>query len=876
MQQIYRKRTYTTIDKPSSEPAVPINLPSQARVVVCGGGVIGTSVAYHLALRGWNDVVLLEQGRLGCGTTWHSVGLVTVGKDDPEMIKLLQYSRKLYEEFEKEEDGGIGFKKVGSLEVAQTKDRMIALRRKLAMLGTAGEEAYLLLPKDVKDKCPYIKYTDLQGALWMPGDGVVTAPDLVSMFAKKAKQLGVKIVEGVSVNKVSTKDDTVDTVETSHGNIKCEYFVNCAGQWSRELGKRTIPKVRVPVHSCEHYYIVTQPIEGMDRNLPVIRDPDGHCYFREWNGGVMAGGFEPPSHGGKPVFHKGIPPKFEFQLLPEDWDQFNVLLEGILNRMPLLNDAQIRQLTNGPESFTPDQNWILGQSAEVYNYFVAAGLHSRGVQGAGGVGKYVSEIIVDGYGSLANLWSCDIQRFVPHHSNKKFLRDRVKETIGLYHLKYANSQFSSGRNLRTSPIHTELKAYGAHFGETNAYERAMWFEPDSEEAVDEYIDARAMSKGTFGKPGWFNAVKLEYQACKERVCLVDMSSFTKIEIKSKGTEALEFLQYMCSNDIDQGIGTIIHTGMLNKQGGYENDCSIVPLRDNTFFLIAPTSQQTRCMFWLQKHLPKDGSVQVRDVTSMYSGLNLIGPHAQQLLSDVTETSTTKNDFKPMTCQIIDVGYASSIITMRLTHCGEDGFVMYIPSEYALHVYEMLMKAGKDYGIRNAGYLTLRHLRIEKLFAYWGTDMDTWTTPYETGRDFRVSLDRKDFIGKEVMLRQKENGISKKLCQFLFEDFDLDSEVWPTGKEPIYRNGKLVGLTTSSGYGFTLGTFVCLGYINHLDENGKPEITRRIHDYIKEPSAKYEIDIAGTRYPVQVGIYTPKRAYKASDIPTYIPVPKTVQ
>ncbi|XP_052233502.1 pyruvate dehydrogenase phosphatase regulatory subunit, mitochondrial-like isoform X2 [Dreissena polymorpha] len=709
----------------------------------------------------------------------------------------------------------------------------------------------------------------------MPNDGVVTAPDVVSTFAKKIKQMGGKIFEGVQVNSVLTKDDTVSGVETNLGTINCEYFVNCAGQWSRELGLKSSPKVRVPVHSCEHFYIVTKPIPDMDRNMPVIRDPDGNVYFREWNGGIMAGGFEPPHHGGKPVFHSGIPPKFEFQLLPEDWDQFQILLDGILNRMPLINDAQVRQLVNGPESFTPDQNWILGQSAEVYNYYVAAGMHSRGIQAAGGVGRLISEMIVDGLPQFTNLWQCDIQRFVPHHSNRKFLRDRVKETIALYDLKYANSQFSSGRNLRTSPIHTQLKVYGANFGETNAYERAMWFTPKHEEDVDEYLDESAMLKGTFGKPGWFNAVKLEYQACKERVCIVDMSSFTKIEIKSKGSEALDFLQYMCSNDINHGIGTVIHTGMLNSHGGYENDCSIVPLRDNTFFLIAPTQQQTRCMFWLQKHLPKDGSVQVRDVTSMYSGINLIGPHAQQLLSDVTETSTLTHKFKPMTCQVIDVGYASNIITMRLTHCGEDGFVMYIPSEYALHVYEMLMNAGKDYGIRNAGYLVIRHLRIEKMFAYWGIDMDPYTTPVETGREFRVVLE-KDFIGKEALLRQKKDGISKKFVQFQLESFNLDAPVWPSGKEPIYRNGKLCGMTTSAAYGFTLGQFVCLGYLHHLNEQGTPEIvvTKKIHDYIKDPKAKYEIDVAGTLYPVSVGLYTPRMAYKAHDKPTFLPMPET--
>lgn len=890
MQNIYGdSRCFSTRDVNGAVDAML--LPKQARVVVCGGGVIGTSVAYHLAERGWTDVVLLEQGSLSCGTTWHSVGLIGVGKDDPELTKLLQYSRDLYMKFEKED--GIGWKQVGSIEVAQTKDRLIALQRRKVLLEHYGEEAHIMLPKDVKDKCSFIKYTDLQGALWTPNDGVVTAPDLCQVFARRAKNLGVKLFEGVSVKRILTEDETVSSVETDYGEIKCDYFINCTGQWARELGKKSNPKVRVPVHSCEHFYIVTKPIEGMDPNLPVIRDGDGHCYFREWNGGIMAGGFEPPEHGGKPVFHTGIPEKFEFQLLPEDWDQFQVILSGILNRMPLLNEAQVRQLTNGPESFTPDQYFILGQASEVNNYYVAAGMHSRGIQAAGGVGRYISDLIIDGYSSLANLWACDIQRFVPHHSNRKFLRDRVKETLdiyqikyssgkatGAYHLKYPNSQFGSGRNLRTSPIHTQLKVYGANFGETNAYERAMWFTPNDEEDAGDYMDEEAMTRGTWGKPGWFNAVKLEYEACKERVCLVDMSSFTKIEIKSKGTEALELLQYICSNDISQGVGSIIHTGMQNFRGGYENDCSIVPLRDNTqrayansFFLIAPTLQQTRCMYWLQKHLPKDGSVQVRDVTSMYSGLNLIGPHAQQLLSDVTETSTSKADFKPMTCQVIDAGYASNIITMRLTHCGEDGFVMYIPSEYALHVYDMLMRAGKDYGIRNAGYLAIRHLRIEKLFAYWGTDMDSSTTPFETGREFRVNLEKGDFIGKEALLQQKQFGISKKFCQLLLEDFDLNTaEVWPSSKDPILRNGKIVGFITSSAYGFTLGKFVCLGYVNHLDKNGKPVITKSINEHIKDPSATYEIEVAGKRYKASVGIYTPKMAYKASDKPTFIPVP----
>ncbi|KAK3581173.1 hypothetical protein CHS0354_024706 [Potamilus streckersoni] len=877
LQRLYctRKTTEVVGEKSDVDSAkVSLDLPYQARVVICGGGVTGTSVAYHLASRGWNDVVLLEQGlRLACGTTWHAAGLVSILKADVMTSKLVKYSRSLYKQFEEEgksEGSGIGWKTCGSLDLARTKDRMIELRRKKDKAIALDEECHMLLPKDIKKQCPWIKYDDLQGGMWRPHDGVVSPNELTETFARRAKEKGVKIFTGVQVKKVLIEENKVSQVETSCGPIKCEYFINCAGQWARELGKKSEPKVRVPLHSCEHFYVVTQPIEDMDKMLPVIRDFDGNVYLREWSGGILAGGFEPPSHGGKPVFYNGIPDKFEFQLLHEDWDHFQILLEEILFRMPILKDIQIRQLVNGPESFTPDKFGIIGESAEVQNYFVAAGMHSNGIANAGGVGKYLTEWIIDGMPSL-DLWTSDIQRFVPYHNNRKFLRDRAKETIGFYHLTYPQEQWQSGRNLRTSPIHTQLKVAGASFGETNAYERAAWFNPTS---ADEYVDVTKQIRGTFGKPGWFDCVRDEYWACKERVALIDMSSFTKLEIKSQGPEALNFLQYVCSNNINEEEGTIIHTGMQNSHGGFENDCSVVPLQDNTFFLIAPTNQQTKCLAWLHKHMPKDGSVQVRDVTSMYSGLNLIGPHAEQLLSDVSDKPIDQVNFKPMTCKVIDVGYVSNVYAMRLTHSGEDGFVLYIPSEYALHVYEVLMKAGKDYGIRNAGYYSLRHLRIEKLFAYWGQDLTSHVTPFEAGREFRVDF-RKNFIGKEALLKQRDEGICKKFAQFLLEDFDLESEVWPFCMEPIFRNGKYVGMTTSSGYGFTLDRFVCLGYVHHMDEKGEPKVTKHINEYVMDRNAKYEISIAGKKYLAKVGIYTPRMAYKSFQKPTFIPTPQKI-
>ena len=856
------QRSCTTVHSATSNEPKPYDLPSHARVVICGGGVTGTSIAYHLAERGWNDVVLLEQGKYTCGTTWHSVGLIGQGRDDVPSANLVQYSTNLYKSLEKA-GHSVGWKQCGSVNVAQTKDRVNLLQRKLAVAVATGLEAYLIDPKEVQKLAPILKTSDIEAALYIPSDGVVAPTDLVSTYVRLAKDKGVKMYEGIEVNKIFTQTGNVHGVETTRGTINCEYFINCGGLWSRQIGKKSNPRVHVPLHATEHFYIITKDVDGVDSNLPVIRDYDGRVYFREWSGGLMAGGFEPEA---KPAFHAQIPDKFEFQLLPDDWDHFQILLDAILNRIPAMETAEVRQFVNGPESFTPDGSWILGESAEIGKYFVAAGMASRGIVASGGVGKQISEWIIDGEPSI-NLEAHDILRFVPFHNNRRFLRERVKESLGMYRMKYPGQQWKNGRNLRTSPLYTRLSAEGACFAETNAYERPMYFSDsaDSEEQL-------GIKKGTFGKPIWHENVKDEYWSCKERVSLIDMSSFSKFEISSQGPEALNLLQYLSSNDINQPIGTVIHTGMQNSRGGYENDCSVVPLPNNRFFMIAPTSQQTRSFTWLRKHCPLDGSVQITDVTSAYSGLNVIGPHAQQLLADVSDTSTTLTDFKPMTCQIIDVGFGGDIIAMRLTHAGEDGFVLYIPSEYSLHVYDTLMKAGKSYGIRNAGYYAMRSLRVEKLFAFWGQDLTTDDTPFECGREFRVKFDKGNFIGRDALLQQKEEGIGQKFVQFLLQDFDIDNDVWPWGGEPIYRNGKFTGTTTSSAYGFTLEKMICLGFVRDYDEHDQRIIHKNINDFIMDKNAKYEIAIAGRRYPTEVRLYTPKTAYTTSD-PVFIPVPK---
>ncbi|XP_059144438.1 pyruvate dehydrogenase phosphatase regulatory subunit, mitochondrial-like [Physella acuta] len=840
-------------------------LPTKCKVVICGGGIVGSSVAYHLAERGWTDVMILEQGTLTCGTTWHTGGLVGRVRTNPVEMKILDYSKKLYERLQNE-GYDIGWRECGSINVARTKERLVEFKRKHAVAKTIGLETHLISPSEAKERCSMLFTDDLVGAMWVPQDGVVNGHKLSLTLAEIAKKKGVSVYEGVSVTKVVTNKGEVKEVVTSEGTIQCEYFVNCAGQWARAVGKRTVPKtVKAPLHSCEHYYMITKPQEGITQLMPVVRDYDGLVYFREWNQGILAGGFEISA---KPCFHKGIPEKFEFQLLHEDWDHFQISLDNIIHRMPMLASAEVQQLVNGPESFTPDSKWLLGKSPKLKNYYMAAGMNSTGIAGAGGAGKHIAEWIVDDDTSL-NLWAYDVRRFVRLHNNKKFLRDRMPEAFAnQYLLKYPREEYKTGRKLRCSPLHTRLEVAGAVFGETMAYERAMYF--NNPEAFT--LGQEVGSQWSWSKPCWFENVQEEYWACKERVCLMDMSSFAKFEVRSQGDEATTYLNYLCSNKIDNEIGTIVHTGMHNVHGGFENDCTVARLEPNHYFIICPATQQTRAIAWLNKHLPPDGSVQVTDVTSMFSGINIIGPHAQQLLADVSDFPTNKTDFRPMTTNMIDVGHASSIRAMRLTHTGEDGFILYIPAEYALHVYDTLMTAGKDYGVRNAGYYALRHLRIENFFAFWGLDLDDKTSPLECGRGFRTKLDENDdFIGKAALLKQRQMGVKRRFTQFFLEDYDVHNDYWPWGGEPIYRNGKYVGMTTTCSYGFTLEKMVCLGFIGEHDENGEPATQKNINEWVMNKNAKYEIDIAGVRFPAKPGIYTPKITVQAQD-PLFVPAP----
>ncbi|XP_015909112.1 pyruvate dehydrogenase phosphatase regulatory subunit, mitochondrial [Parasteatoda tepidariorum] len=825
------------------------DIPKEAQVVICGGGVVGCSVAYHLAKDyGWKDVVLLEQGLLTGGTAKFGAGLLGQIKPTAIETRLCQYSIDLYKSLASE---GLktGFKSCGSLSLARTADRMIYFRHIAASAVARNIECHLLTPEEAQKHCPIISTEMLKGALWIPGDGVGDPYEAMLTLASEAARRGVSIIENCSVLKVITDDKhQIKAVETNKGLINCEIFVNSAGHWANHIGRLSYPRVKVPLYPCEHHYLRTMPVDGIDPMMPVIRDYDGYFYIREKDGCYLAGGFEPIS---KPLDLKEMESPTAFKSLPEDWDQFYTLLEQMLFRIPSLGKVTVDNLCNAPESFSPDCKLLLGEAPEVKNYFVATGMKATGMEAAGGVGKITAEWIVNSE-PKRNLWDVDIRRFLGLHNNRLFLRDRMVEVPGVhYKVKYPHSEYITGRNVRMSPIYPRLKAAGAVFSQSMGYERPCYFNPDiiGKDVPEPDIQLRP---NTFFKPPWFDLLESEYMACRRKVALLDYSSFAKLEVWSPGREALDFLQYLCSNNIDIPKNAMVHTGMQNKYGGYENDCSVARMDYNRFMIISPTIQQARCQAWLRRNLPPDSPILITDITSLYTAICIMGPLAQSVMSDVSDTSVSYKDFPFFTSKEMNIGLANNIKVFHQTHTGELGYVLYIPNEYALHIYDELMEKGEKYGIQHVGYYASRCLRIEKFFAFWGQDLDTTTTPFECGRVYRVNFEKGDFMGKEALLKQKSEGIKRRYIQLVLEDYDVDEDIWPWGAEPIYVNGKCAGLTTTTGYGFTLKKQVCLGFIQNLDENGIPQVIT--NDFILK--SDFEVDICGTRYPAKVNIHSP--------------------
>ncbi len=771
-------------------------LPTQARAVIIGGGIVGCSVAYHLAKLGWREIVLLEQGQLSCGTTWHAAGLVGQLRAHQNLTRLIRYSCELYENLEAETGQATGWKRCGSLAVARTDDRMTLLKRTAAMARAHGVEAEVIGAADAGRLWPVMRADDLIGGIWIPGDGKVNPSDVTQALAKGARAGGVKIFERVKVTGVDIAGGAVTGVATDNGAINCDIVVNCAGQWGRQVGRMC--GVTVPLYSAEHMYIVTKEIDGVTPDLPVLRDPDGSIYFKEEVGGLVMGGFEPEA---KPWGMDGIPDGFEFTLLNEDWDQFEILMTNALIRVPALETAEVRQLVNGPECFTPDTNFILGEAPEVRNFFVGAGMNSMGIASAGGAGKALAEWIDAGEPTM-DLWPVDIRRFAPFNADEAWLAARVGEAVGKhYAIHWPNLEMESARPLRRSPLYRHLKRAGACFGSKMGWERANWFAPDGVEPRVEY---------SFGRQNWFPYAAREHRAAREAVAIFDQTSFSKFLLQGRDAEAV--LQNLCANDVGVDAGRIVYTGMLNGRGGYESDVTVTRLAEDAYFIVSGTAQTTRDADWIRRNIADGANAALTDVTGAYAVIGVMGPKSRELLAALSGADLGNDAFPFGACREIGIGYAT-LRAHRITYVGELGWELYMPAEFAVSVYTALIEAGAEFGLRAAGYYAIDSLRMEKGYRAWGADVTPDYTPYEAGLGFAVRLDKGvDFIGREALMRQKEAGITRRLVQFTLEDPDAIA----FGKELILRDGEAVGEVTSAAYGHTLGRAVAMGYVKNAD------------------------------------------------------------
>lgn len=772
-------------------------LPSHAEIVIVGGGIAGCSVAYHLAKLGKTDVLLLEQGKLTSGTTWHAAGLVGQMRPNRNMTQMSKYGIELYASLEAETGLATGWKQCGSVNVASTPERMKVLKKQVAMANSFGVECHEISLQEAGDKYPIMRIDDLQGAIWLPGDGKANPADLCMSLAKGARNRGVKMVEGIEVTGVIIENGRAVGVKTAQGDVRCEVVVNCAGQWARQFGK--LAGVNVPLYSAEHFYIVTGKIPGVHPMLPVMRDPDGYIYYKEEVGGLVMGGFEPQA---KPWKMDPIPATFQFELLDEDWDQFEPLMTAAMHRTPCLETAEIKMLLNGPESFTPDGNFILGEAPELRNYFVCAGFNSAGIANSGGAGRLMAEWIVGGEPST-DLWDVDIRRFGSFTGNRKALAERTGETLGLhYAMRWPRQELETARPLRTSPLYDILAARGAEFGSKNGWERASYFRPKGQ----------ARPKYSLDKPVWLPWMIEEQKATREAVALYDQTSFSKYLLQ--GRDALAVLQRLCANEMDVPVGKMVYTAMLNECGGFESDLTVMRQAANQFLIITGSAQTVRDFDWITRHIGEAEHAVLTDMSAMYSVLSVMGPKARELLALVSPDDLSPEALKFSWTKDIDVGFAR-VRAARMSYVGGPGFELYTPIEMARHVYLALMEAGKALGIRDAGYYALDALRIEQGRRAWGAELGPDETPWEAGLAFSVRLDKPaDFIGKAALLNSQGLALRKKLVTLVFDT--PDAFAW--GGEAIVMDGQMVGEISSVGWSPLAGACVALGYVRGRSAN----------------------------------------------------------
>ncbi len=789
-----------------------MTLPTHVQTVIVGGGIVGCSTAYHLAKAGRTDVLLLEQGKLTSGTTWHAAGLVGQMRPNRNMTQMSKYGIELYATLEAETGLATGWKQCGSVNVASTPERLKVLKKQVAMAHSFGVECHLISPQEALDKYPILRSDDLTGAIWLPGDGKANPADLCMSLAKGARNRGVKMVEGVEVTGVIIENGCAVGVRTLQaggvtGEVRCEVLVNCAGQWARQFG--ALAGVNVPLYSAEHFYIVTGKIEGVHPMLPVMRDPDGLIYYKEEVGGLVMGGFEMQA---KPWKMDPIPSTFQFELLGEDWDQFEPLMTAAMHRTPCLQTAEIKMLLNGPESFTPDGNFILGEAPEVKNYFVCAGFNSAGIANSGGAGRLMAEWIIGGEPST-DMWDVDIRRFSAFTGNRKGLAERTGETLGLhYAMRWPRQELATVRPLRTSPLYDLLKDKGAEFGSKNGWERANYFKPNGQ----------STPAHTLGTPGWLPWMQAEQKATREGVAIYDQTSFSKLLLQ--GRDALVVLQRLCANEMDVPVNKMVYTAMLNERGGFESDLTVIRQQPNAmgerYLIVTGSAQTVRDFDWISRHIQPHEHAVLTDISPLYSVLSVMGPKARELLARVSPDDLSPEGLKFSWTKLIDLGFAK-VRAARMSYVGGPGFELYVPVEMTRHVYLALQEAGKDLGLVDAGYYALDALRVEMGRRAWGAEIGPDETPFEAGMMFAVKLDKAaDFIGREALLVARGKPLRKQLVTLVFDS----AEAYAWGGESIVVNGETVGEISSVGWSPKVGACVALGYVRGASANQPHEGT----------------------------------------------------
>jgi len=816
-------------------------LPSQARAVIVGGGVIGCSVAYHLAKLGWRDVVLLERKQLTCGTTWHAAGLIGQLRATANMTRLAKYSAELYASLEAETGVATGFRQNGSISVALTGERLEELKRGASMAKTFGLAVEVLTPQDIAAKYPLLNLDGVTGGVFLPKDGQADPANIAHALAKGARQHGVTIVEHCKVTGITQKGGRVTGVRTEQGDIAAEYVVNCAGMWGREVG--LMAGVSVPLQACEHFYIVTEEIPGLPRNLPVLRVADECAYVKEDAGKILLGAFEPVA---KPWGLDGIPEDFCFDQLPEDVDHFAPVLEAAVKRLPILETAGIHTFFNGPESFTPDDRYLLGEAPELANFYVAAGFNSIGIQSAGGAGKALAEWMEAGAPPF-DLWDVDIRRLQPFQNTRRYLAQRATESLGLlYADHFPHRQFATARGVRHSPLHERLAARGACFGEAAGWERANWFLPADAQDRGEKPEYRY----SWGRQNWFPYAAAEHKAVREAVGLFDLSSFAKFRVEGRDAEAV--LQRISANDVAVAPGRSVYTQWLNDRGGIEADLTVTRLSETAFLVVTAAAVARRDLAWLKRHLPDDAHCVVTDVTAAEAVLAVMGPRSRALLSRATPDDLSDAAFPFGAVREIEIG-AAPVRAHRLSYVGELGWELYVPSDMARHVFDRLVEAGdaQGEGLRLCGLHALDSLRIEKAYRHFGHDIGDEDHVLEAGLGFAVKTQKRDgrygaFLGRDAVLRKRDEGLTRRLLQFRLND----PQPLTYHNEPIWRDGRIAGHLTSGAYGHHLGAAIGLGYV----ECERGETAEALL------ASAYEIEVAGERYGATASLkplYDPK-------------------